>query len=72
MNFCCKAFLFIFGLGFAIVYKGYKDNVALIPAPEFDTNFYWGPGDKASYKEDVSIKTKKISYDVTVRNHKFN
>lgn len=69
MNTIFKIFFVVFGLGFAIFYKSYKDNVALVPAPELDSNFYWGPGDKSLYKEDVSIKSKKISYDVTVRNH---
>lgn len=66
MNFLCKALFVILAIGSSFLYKGYKDNVALVPAPQFDSNYYWGPGDKSAYKENVAIKPIKISYDVTV------
>ncbi|XP_059619429.1 juvenile hormone epoxide hydrolase 2-like [Phlebotomus argentipes] len=57
--------IFIGLIGFMGV-RIYRQSFAPQPKPEMDVAAYWGPGDKALYKEDTAVHPFKISYSEEV------
>ncbi|GAB0093635.1 Epoxide hydrolase [Sergentomyia squamirostris] len=57
--------VFVGLIGFLGV-KVYRETFGPVPKPELDVKAYWGPGDRAAYKEDTTIHPFKISYSEEV------
>ncbi|XP_068144789.1 juvenile hormone epoxide hydrolase 1 [Drosophila tropicalis] len=51
---------------FFVGYKNYRDLSAPGKRPDLDTEAYWGPGDKALYKENKAILPFDISVDPAI------
>uniref|UniRef100_A0A1B0CI09 Epoxide hydrolase n=2 Tax=Lutzomyia longipalpis TaxID=7200 RepID=A0A1B0CI09_LUTLO len=60
-------FILIFiGLCGFLGVRVYKQNFGPLPKPDLDVAAYWGPGDKATYKEDTTVHPFKISFSPEV------
>uniref|UniRef100_A0A1L8DZA1 Epoxide hydrolase n=1 Tax=Nyssomyia neivai TaxID=330878 RepID=A0A1L8DZA1_9DIPT len=68
MGLCGNFILIFIGLCGFLGVRVYKQTFAPVPKPDLDVAAYWGPGDKASYKEDTAIHPFKISYSTEVIN----
>uniref|UniRef100_A0A1L8DZ56 Epoxide hydrolase n=1 Tax=Nyssomyia neivai TaxID=330878 RepID=A0A1L8DZ56_9DIPT len=68
MGLCGNFILIFIGLCGFLGVRVYKQTFAPVPKPDLDVAAYWGPGDKASYKEDTAVHPFKISYSTEVIN----
>ncbi|XP_055698148.1 juvenile hormone epoxide hydrolase 1-like [Phlebotomus papatasi] len=62
-----KNFILIFiGMCGFLGVRIYRQTFGPLPKPNVDVAAYWGPGDRASYKEDTAVHPFKISYSAEV------
>lgn len=66
MKISTKIALGVFAIIFGILIKKFRDLTFSVKAPIVASDTYWGPGNFSAYKEDVSIKPKKITYNESV------
>lgn len=66
MKISTKIALGVFAIIFGILIKKFRDLTFSVKAPIVPNDTYWGPGNFSTYKEDVSIKAKKITYNDSV------
>lgn len=65
-----KNFILIFiGMCGFLGVRIYRQTFGPLPKPNVDVAAYWGPGDRASYKEDTTVHPFKISYSAEVSWH---
>lgn len=66
MKISTKIALGVFAIIFGILIKKFRDLTFSVKAPIVPSDTYWGPGNFSAYKEDVSIRSKKITYNDSV------
>uniref|UniRef100_A0A0K8TLC3 Epoxide hydrolase n=1 Tax=Tabanus bromius TaxID=304241 RepID=A0A0K8TLC3_TABBR len=63
MDFTARVLFVLISLLTAVLIKQYYDLSKPYPVPKMDLDEYWGPGDKAQYKEDKELVVNKLYYD---------